>query len=196
MTPQGEAVAKIEVTLTEPRPGGGWAALIKPLRKLREGEEIGFRRRSYAPGSSGSPTGRRSLSFNLTGEDFDAALRRGGRDAAAALHRRPARPPTRRTATITRPSSPAMPGPSPRRPHRCISTMSCWPRLRAKGVAFTHVTLHVGAGTFLPVKVDDVTDAQDACRMGRGDGAGRRPRSTRRARRAGGSSRSAPPRCA
>ena len=29
--------------------------------------------------------------------------------------------------------------------------------LAAQGVAFTHVTLHVGAGTFLPVKVEDVT---------------------------------------
>ena len=29
--------------------------------------------------------------------------------------------------------------------------------LRARGVRFAHVTLHVGAGTFLPVKVDDVT---------------------------------------
>lgn len=29
--------------------------------------------------------------------------------------------------------------------------------LRAHGVAFTKVTLHVGAGTFLPVKVEDVT---------------------------------------
>jgi S-adenosylmethionine:tRNA ribosyltransferase-isomerase len=29
--------------------------------------------------------------------------------------------------------------------------------LAAKGVDFTEVTLHVGAGTFLPVKVDDVT---------------------------------------
>lgn len=29
--------------------------------------------------------------------------------------------------------------------------------LRARGVTFTHVTLHVGAGTFLPVKVEDVT---------------------------------------
>ncbi len=29
--------------------------------------------------------------------------------------------------------------------------------LRAKGVATTEVTLHVGAGTFLPVKVEDVT---------------------------------------
>ena len=29
-------------------------------------------------------------------------------------------------------------------------------RLRGRGVAFTEVTLHVGAGTFLPVKVEDV----------------------------------------
>ena len=29
--------------------------------------------------------------------------------------------------------------------------------MRAKGVGLTYVTLHVGAGTFLPVKVEDVT---------------------------------------
>src|SRR5690606_11182991 len=29
--------------------------------------------------------------------------------------------------------------------------------LRARGVEMVHVTLHVGAGTFLPVKVEDVT---------------------------------------
>ena len=29
--------------------------------------------------------------------------------------------------------------------------------LAERGVSFTHVTLHVGAGTFLPVKVEDVT---------------------------------------
>ncbi|MBD9367895.1 tRNA preQ1(34) S-adenosylmethionine ribosyltransferase-isomerase QueA [Xanthomonas sp. XNM01] len=31
-------------------------------------------------------------------------------------------------------------------------------RLRAKGVAFGHITLHVGAGTFQPVRADDVRD--------------------------------------
>jgi S-adenosylmethionine:tRNA ribosyltransferase-isomerase len=30
--------------------------------------------------------------------------------------------------------------------------------LAARGVDFTHVTLHVGAGTFLPVKVDDIRE--------------------------------------
>ena len=32
--------------------------------------------------------------------------------------------------------------------------------LAAKGVTFSHVTLHVGAGTFLPVKSDDTDDHQ------------------------------------
>lgn len=31
-------------------------------------------------------------------------------------------------------------------------------QLAEMGVGFTHVTLHVGAGTFLPVKVDDVSE--------------------------------------
>jgi S-adenosylmethionine:tRNA ribosyltransferase-isomerase len=31
-------------------------------------------------------------------------------------------------------------------------------RLRARGIAFGHVTLHVGAGTFLPMRVDDVRE--------------------------------------
>src|SRR5690606_4855263 len=39
---RGEAVAKVEVTLLEPAAGGGWRALAKPLRKVREGEVIAF----------------------------------------------------------------------------------------------------------------------------------------------------------
>ena len=31
-------------------------------------------------------------------------------------------------------------------------------QLAEMGVRFSHVTLHVGAGTFLPVKVDDIAD--------------------------------------
>jgi len=39
--------------------------------------------------------------------------------------------------------------------------------LAAKGVEFTHVTLHVGAGTFLPVKVEDVTSHKMHAEWGR-----------------------------
>ena len=56
--------------------------------------------------------------------------------------------------------------------------------LEARGIRRVTVTLHVGAGTFLPVRSDDVTAPPDACRTRRDF---RRPpplRST--TRRAGG----------
>ena len=39
--------------------------------------------------------------------------------------------------------------------------------LAAKGVTFSHVTLHVGAGTFLPVKVDDISEHKMHAEWGR-----------------------------
>ena len=38
--------------------------------------------------------------------------------------------------------------------------------LRERGIGIHRITLHVGAGTFLPVKVDDTAGAQDAFGMG------------------------------
>ena len=38
----------------------------------------------------------------------------------------------------------------------CISPKNFWEQVKAKGVNIAHVTLHVGLGTFRPVKVDDV----------------------------------------
>ncbi|MEX0340843.1 MAG: S-adenosylmethionine:tRNA ribosyltransferase-isomerase, partial [Arenibacterium sp.] len=39
---QGQTSARIEVTLLEPRGDGTWAALLKPLKKIRAGEVIEF----------------------------------------------------------------------------------------------------------------------------------------------------------
>ena len=58
----------------------------------------------------------------------------GRGDAAAALHRRPAAPPTRPTARTIRPSGRAVAGPWPRRRPRCISTRRCSTRCAARGV--------------------------------------------------------------
>ncbi|MGC6746834.1 tRNA preQ1(34) S-adenosylmethionine ribosyltransferase-isomerase QueA [Escherichia coli] len=44
------------------------------------------------------------------------------------------------------------------RPQVCILTSLCWKKLRAKGVEMAFVTLHVGAGTFQPVRVDTIED--------------------------------------
>ena len=153
--PQGESRAKIEVTLLQPRSDGGWQALVKPLRKLHEGEEVVFSDDLSATLAS-KAEGQAALRFNLTGEDFDAALAQAG---AMPL------PPyieARRKAdaqdrddyqTVWARHAGAVAAPTASL-HFDAPLLEA---LRDLGVEFTHVTLHVGAGTFLPVKVEDVT---------------------------------------
>ncbi|MEM1162245.1 MAG: tRNA preQ1(34) S-adenosylmethionine ribosyltransferase-isomerase QueA [Pseudomonadota bacterium] len=152
---QGDSVARIEVTLLEPDGKGNWSALVRPLKKVREGEEIRFTAELSAIVAQ-KQDGRAQLHFNLTGDDFDAAL-----NAAGAMPLPPYIA-SRRDAddqdrddyqTVFAKHAGAVAAPT-------ASLHFDVPLLQAladQGVAFTEVTLHVGAGTFLPVKVDDVT---------------------------------------
>ena len=150
----GGAGARIGVTLLEPQADGTWSALVKPLRKLRDGEEIAFGAGlSAVLESRGAAQAR--LRFNLAGADFDAAL-----DAAGAMplppyiaNRRPADARDRedyQTVWARRPGAVAAPTASLHFDEVVLADLA------ARGVTMSHVTLHVGAGTFLPVKVDDV----------------------------------------
>ncbi len=152
---QGEVVAKIEVTLLEPRPNGAWAALAKPLRKVKAGEIITFSPRLSCRVEQ-ILDGQMEISFDLSGEAFDTALAEAGEmplpPYIAAL-----RPPDAQDRedyqTVWAKNSGAVAAPTA----SLHFDQSLLAALRAKGVTFTHVTLHVGAGTFLPVKVEDVT---------------------------------------
>ncbi|MEO9631809.1 MAG: S-adenosylmethionine:tRNA ribosyltransferase-isomerase, partial [Sulfitobacter sp.] len=74
---QGAVQAKIEITLLEPRGDGTWSALIKPLRKLKIGEEVVFSDDLRAT-LEAVEDGQGHLRFNCTGDDFDAALNAAG----------------------------------------------------------------------------------------------------------------------
>jgi S-adenosylmethionine:tRNA ribosyltransferase-isomerase len=151
----GETRAGMEVTLLEPKPGGRWAALIKPLRKLNIGERIAFRAGLEAVCVE-KDAGQAVLEFNLIGDDFDAALDQAGmmplppyieaKRKADARDRK-----DYQTVWARAPGAVAAPTASLHFDSPLLA------RLKEIGVGFTHVTLHVGAGTFLPVKVDDVT---------------------------------------
>lgn len=152
---QGEVVARVEVTLLEPAPGGDWMALAKPLRKLKEGEEIVFSPALSARVEAIAEAQLR-LRFNLTGPDFDAALAEAGAmplpPYIAALRAPDEQDKTDyQTVFAQKPGAVAAPTAS------LHFTPELLEKLREKGVQFTEVTLHVGAGTFLPVKVEDVT---------------------------------------
>jgi S-adenosylmethionine:tRNA ribosyltransferase-isomerase len=153
----GEGVARIEATLLEPQADGTWSALVKPLRKLREGEEIVFSPALSARLEARDADDTARLRFNLAGEDFDAALNEAGAMPLPPYiaARRPADAQDRedyQTVFARRDGAVAAPTASL---HFDAPLLEA---LEARGIAFTHVTLHVGAGTFLPVKVDDIRE--------------------------------------
>ncbi len=162
---QGHVSAAIEATLLDPQVDGTWAALIKPLKKVKQGEEIVFSDRLTASLEK-VEEGQAFLRFNLSGEDFDSALNEAG---AMPL------PPYiagKRSAdqqdkidyqTIWARHSGAVAAPTASL-HFDDALMAA---LKARGVEITYVTLHVGAGTFLPVKVEDVTTHKMHAEWGR-----------------------------
>lgn len=152
---QGATVARIEVTLLEPRADGTWSALVKPLKKLKVGEVVRF---SDALSATLEDTadGQGHLRFNLAGDDFDAALAEAGAMPLPPYiaAKRPADEQDKSDyQTVWARHSGAVAAPTASL-HFDDALLG---KLAAMGVSFTHVTLHVGAGTFLPVKVDDVT---------------------------------------
>ena len=151
---RGEAVAKVEVTLLEPL-ANGWKVLGKPLRKLRVGEVIVFSDALSATVVEKSDTDMR-LVFNLVGDAFDTALNAAGAmplpPYIAALRKPDAQDAVDYQTVFARHAG-AVAAPTASL-HFDAELLAA---LVAKGVDFTEVTLHVGAGTFLPVKVDDVT---------------------------------------
>jgi S-adenosylmethionine:tRNA ribosyltransferase-isomerase len=161
---RGEAVAKVEVTLLEPRPEG-WRALAKPLRKVAVGEAIRFSERLSGRVTEKSETDL-TLAFDLDGPDFDAAL------AEAGVMPLPPYIAAKRAAddqdrtdyqTVFARHAGAVAAPTA----SLHFDQALLQALAARGVAFTEVTLHVGAGTFLPVKVEDVTSHRMHAEWGR-----------------------------
>ena len=149
------ARAQIELTLLAPAGDGAWRALARPLRKLRPGDRLRF-----AAGLEAEFLAREGdealLRFNREGAEFDAALEQAGAMPLPPYiaARRPADQRDRedyQPIWAERPGAVASP---------TASLHFDAPLLRdlaARGIAFSRVTLHVGAGTFLPVKHEDIS---------------------------------------
>ena len=156
MRTRRDTQARIEATLLEPLATGAWRALLKPLKKVRDGETVVFSGDLCAE-VVGRADGAAELMFNLSGDDFDAAL-----NAAGAMPLPPyiegRRPADARDATdyqtiwAREKGAVAAPTASLHFDDALIKALD------AAGITRSFVTLHVGAGTFLPVKVDDIRD--------------------------------------
>ncbi|MBJ3761790.1 tRNA preQ1(34) S-adenosylmethionine ribosyltransferase-isomerase QueA [Maribius pontilimi] len=153
---QGPTEARIEATLLEPGADGSWSALLKPLKKVRDGETVVFSP-DLSARVEGRDDGSAHIRFNLEGDDFDAALAQAGAMPLPPYiaSKRPADARDRddyQTVWAARRGAVAAPTASLHFDDALLDALA------ARGVQISHVTLHVGAGTFLPVKVDDVRD--------------------------------------
>jgi len=148
--------ATVEVTLHKAEPDGAWRAFARPARKLAAGDVIDFADGFAAHVEARGEGGEVMLSFP-DAEDLFAALERHGEMPLPPYISRPGGVTTadeqdyqtvyaRRQGAVAAPTA------------GLHFTEELMKNVRAAGAEFATVTLHVGAGTFLPVKVDRVAD--------------------------------------
>ena len=153
--------AAVTLTLVRRLDDRRWSALAKPAKRLRSGDALRFeaegRTSLTATVAAGPVGGQVTLAFDSAGADLDAAI--------AALGHVPLPPyiAARRSEdaadradyqTVYARNDGAVAAPTA----GLHFTPELLSRLEAAGVKRASVTLHVGPGTFLPVKTDDTTD--------------------------------------
>jgi S-adenosylmethionine:tRNA ribosyltransferase-isomerase len=153
--------ARIGITLDRPRADGAWKALARNGRRLRVDDTLAV---EAAAGltvrvTDKDPDGSVGLMFNLDGEALMQAFERAGVLALPPYIHRPDGPlpsDAMDYQTVFAAHRGAVAAPTA----GLHFTPGLLAELDAVGVRRVTVTLHVGIGTFLPVRVDRVTDHQ------------------------------------
>ncbi len=149
--------AGIEATLVKPLSGDSWRALARPAKKLRPGDRIIFAEDFSAEVIDTPDGGELTLRFNRADGELFTALERHGIMPLPPYIKRdrdgdPADGATYQTLFADKPGAVAAPTAGL---HFTTELMAA---LAERGVGTALVTLHVGAGTFLPVRVDDTDE--------------------------------------
>jgi S-adenosylmethionine:tRNA ribosyltransferase-isomerase len=161
----GATEPKIDATLIKRLDASRWQALVRPARKLAVGDIVRFGNEGRvcllgnldatveAKGEAGEVT----LSFAFTGPVLDQAIADLGAPPLPpyiASKRTPDERDTSDYQTMFAANEGAVAAPTA----GLHFTPELEAALSARGIGLHRITLHVGAGTFLPVKVDDIAD--------------------------------------
>ena len=149
--------ASVEATLHKQESQSRWLAFAKRARRLKPGDDIRFGGDLAAKVLEKREGGEVLLQFNHEGPDFFAQLEQlGVMPLPPYIKRKPETPNNDRAdyQTVYARHDGAVAAPTA----GLHFTRQLLGELEKKGVLFTTLTLHVGAGTFLPVKVQDTRD--------------------------------------
>ena len=144
----------VELTLHRDLADGVWRAFAKGARRLRVGDRIVFAHDFSADVAEKHPEGDATLHFELEGEAFREALARYGAMPLPPYIKRPPGGDPRDCAdyqTIFARAEGAVAAPTA----GLHFTPALLAALAERGIGWTMLTLHVGPGTFLPVKTAD-----------------------------------------
>jgi len=157
--------ATVEITLHRDLGGGAWRAFAKGAKRLRPGDTIAVGDGFAATVAAKHDEGDLTLRFDAEGADFRAKLQRFGTMPLPPYIKRAGGGDARDLAdyqTMFAAKDGAVAAPTA----GLHFTPPLIAALDAAGIARLTVTLHVGAGTFLPVKVADTRDHRMHSEMG------------------------------
>ena len=173
-----ETEPKIEATLIKRLDGSRWRALVKPAKKLAPGDVVRFGNEGKvcllghldAEVEAKGEEGEITLSFSFHGPALDQAIEDLGTPPLPPYIASKRTPDDRDAAdyqTMFAANEGAVAAPTA----GLHFTPALEAALRERGVGLHRLTLHVGAGTFLPVKVEETSEhrmhAEWGCDLGR-----------------------------
>lgn len=165
MRQRGDARARVTFNLIKRLDDSRWRAFARPAKRLEPGDVVRFGAEGrvclagdlLATVAAKAEAGEVELVFNLSGAFLDSALDDIGHTPLPpyiALKRPAAAADKARYQTIYAARDGAVAAPTA----GLHFTPDLFDRLAARGIAREFLTLHVGAGTFLPVKADDTSE--------------------------------------
>ncbi|PAX08228.1 tRNA preQ1(34) S-adenosylmethionine ribosyltransferase-isomerase QueA [Sphingomonas lenta] len=159
--------AKIGATLHKREGPRRWRAFVRNAKRLRDGDAIDFGEGVTATASDRAADGSFALEFEGD-EPVELLLDRAGR-MPLPPYIAAKRPTDARDADDYQTMFAAEPGAVAAPTASLHFTPDLLARLEAAGVRHATLTLHVGAGTFLPVKAEDTDDHRMHAEWGRID---------------------------
>lgn len=145
--------AACEVLLLENKTGDDWECIVYPGRRLREGASISFGGgRLIGTILSVIPDGNRIIRFSYSGIFLELLEELGTMPLPHYIHEQLQDKERYQTVYCRENGSAAAPTAG------LHFTKELLEQIKAKGVDIVRITLHVGLGTFRPVKVENFTD--------------------------------------
>ena len=146
--------ARVELLLHKRRSLTEWEVLARPARKAEPGTELIFSDRLRAVVTGRGEDGLRTVRFSFDGVFEDLLAEVGEMPLPPYIRRKPAGKDAEMYQTVYAKESGSSAAPTA----GLHFTSGLMERVRAAGAEFVEVLLHVGLGTFRPVKTENVLD--------------------------------------